>query len=279
MIRYCFLLLMMISFYSKNGTAQGEIELGVNLNTSHYVGDLREQYKEIDNFGDYMNYSMNLTNFSTGIYIRKEITKKFAFKGNLQWVKLTGDDALNFNKEFVERNLSFRNNIFEVSALIEYNFIEFGYNRNRSINLFSPYLTLGLSVFSHNPQTFYQGNWVNLKPLSTEGQGLIEYPEREPYKLTQFGIPMGFGFKFAPRRYLRASFAITYNKLFFDHIDDVGNTFADINVIKANKGEVAAALADRSTSFYPRDGSFRRGNKEDNDGYWLIGVNFGFIIN
>ncbi len=278
MIKHFFLLLL-FSVLSFNGLLAQDLEMGVNLNSAHYVGDLREQYSEFDSFGDYVSYSSSLTNFSAGFYVRKEIDKRFAFKSNLQWVRLSADDALNQDIEFKERNLSFRNNLFELSGLMEFNFIEFGYIRKKVISHFTPYISAGLSIFSHNPQAFYNGDWVNLMPLSTEGQGLAEYPEREPYKLVQIGIPMGVGFKFAPSPKIRASFAITYNKLFFDHLDDVGNTFADINILKANKGEVSAALADRSKTAYPRDGSYRRGNKEDNDGYWLIGVNFGFIIN
>jgi hypothetical protein len=90
---------------------------------------------------------------------------------------------------------------------------------------------LGLSVFNFNPRAEHfdsrrDGEWVNLKPLNTEGQGLSTFPNRKPYSKTQVSIPLGLGFKFAVHSNLNIGFEIGFRATRTDYLDDVGNTYA-----------------------------------------------------
>ncbi len=57
----------------------------------------------------------------------------------------------------------------------------------------SSYVFGGVALFHFDPYVMDSGEKVFLKPLSTEGQGLAEYPDRKAYSLTQFTLPFGAG--------------------------------------------------------------------------------------
>ena len=60
----------------------------------------------------------------------------------------------------------------------------------------SPYVVVGASVYSFDPQAKLNGQWYSLQPLHTEGQGFAEYPDRKTYQLTQLNFIAGFGVKY-----------------------------------------------------------------------------------
>ena len=61
-------------------------------------------------------------------------------------------------------------------------------------------------------------------------------------------------------------------KLFTDYIDDVSGNYADVRDIRGQRGELAAALADRSVE--PKIGleGRQRGNGKNNDTFMLLNV-------
>ena len=64
-----------------------------------------------------------------------------------------------------------------------------GPNRER----FTPFVYAGAGMCWFNPQALYEGQWVELQPLGTEGQGLPQYPDRQPYAKYTFVFPFGGG--------------------------------------------------------------------------------------
>jgi len=61
---------------------------------------------------------------------------------------------------------------------------------------FSPYVFAGIAVYHFNPFTFDStGAKIYLQPLSTEGEGLQQYPNVKQYNLVQMAIPFGAGIK------------------------------------------------------------------------------------
>ena len=115
-----------------------------------------------------------------------------------------------------QRNLNFRSKIAEVSLIAEFHvrYIIRSFLFEDDLNIddepprLSPYIAAGVGFFSFNPQAKLRNNWVDLQPLSLEGQGFAEYPARKPYKLTGINIPVGLGIKYelSPSINLRAEF-------------------------------------------------------------------------
>jgi len=157
------------------------LELGVFAGASTYNGDLSQQYfvrKTIHPaFGGFAELHLN-DKFSANLLIRKGT--------------ISGDDVYSDIAAFMERNLSFQSDIIEFQMTGRY----YPYGFDNVNQKWAPYLFTGITVFHFNPEAYYDNRWIELQPLSTEGQGTSAFPDRDPYKLTQVAIPMGGGLKY-----------------------------------------------------------------------------------
>ncbi len=111
------------------------------------------------------------------------------------------------------------------------------------------------------------GEWHNLRQYGTEGQF-----RGDEYSTAQASIAYGIGFKIDLSYRWSLNVELGGRKLFSDYIDDVSGTYADIRDVRAQRGEIAAALADRSIE--PKIGlpGRQRGNGKKNDTYALLNV-------
>lgn len=187
-----------------------------------------------------------------------------------------------------ERNLSFRSSITEVSLMAElhplYAFINWAAKETDPPRL-SPYVTAGIGFFSFNPQANLNGSWIDLQPLSTEGQGFKELPDRKKYNLSQISFPLGAGVRYelSPMFNLRAEFV--YRVLNTDYLDDVSTTYIDptlyANYLSGNNLTNALLLNDRQHELKPNDGPHtgsQRGNSKNNDCYFSFNLKAGLIL-
>ncbi len=164
------------------------------------------------------------------------------------------------------RNLSFKTSIKEIYTGFELSAIDI------SKNHFTPYLFLGVSVFHFNPYTYDKNNQkIYLKLLSTEGQGLADYPERKPYKLTQAALAWACGVKYAINDYLIAAVEFKQRKTFTDYLDDVSSSYVDYDKLLAAKGQLSVNLSYRGDELsnslsYPHNGE-QRGTPTEKD--WI----------
>ncbi len=213
--------------------------------------------------------------------------KQHCVKGMLHIAYLNGSDAN--TEEFIRRNrnLNFRTPIVELNGQFEYMLTRQregaryrlrGVQGWRNINIES-YLFVGVGLFWFNPQGQYMdGSWVNLKPLSTEGQGLVE--TRKPYHRLQPVIPMGIGFKYAISREWSIGLEYGLRKTFTDYIDDVSTTYFDNAEIRDEKGDIAAYMADPSLGLEPTQtlAGEQRGDPTDRDSYMFAELTFYYKI-
>jgi hypothetical protein len=136
--------------------------------------------------------------------------------------------------------------------------------------------------FHFNSYTFNDGRKVYLQPLSTEGQGLADYPDRKEYKLSQFALAFGSGVRVAVSNCTSLSLEFSQRKTFTDYLDDVSTTYIDKNKLMASKGKLAVDVAFRTDEFngspYPPDGE-QRGTPTEADWYYYIGINAEININ
>jgi hypothetical protein len=179
-----------------------------------------------------------------------------------------------------ERGLSFRTSIRDIQLVAEVHPLFFkNYGENQA-PYWSPYFVAGIGFFSFSPEAQLDGRWYALQPLHTEGQGFAEYPDREPYKLTQVNIPVGIGVKYEINDYLNARFEILHRFLFTDYLDDVSQEdYIDpalfYNYLPAPQAAIAEKLYNRSGAFY-RDR--RRGNSKDNDSFFSVQLKIGISL-
>lgn len=184
-----------------------------------------------------------------------------------------------------ERNLSFRSSISEIAALVEIHpFYLFGdFDEEHTPPAVSPYVVFGLGYFHFNPQALLNGNWVNLQPLSTEGEGFSEYPNVKPYKLTQFNFPLGIGGRYDLSPLVNVRAEIITRILQTDYLDDVSGRYIDPSVFANHfsglKLQEALLLNDRhkpgAVTAHP--GGIR-GDPKNNDSYITFNLKIGVTL-
>lgn len=206
-----------------------------------------------------------------GAFARFNIGKAFAIRPSISLARVAADD---FNHGREDRGLSFRSRITEVALIGELNLFKIGAARDRGI---VPYILGGVAVFHFNPETRFDGDYVELQPLGTEGQGLPNYPA--PYQLTQISLPVGLGVKFLLNENLTIGLEFAGRKLFTDFLDDVSSTEVNYFDVLENNGELAAQLSN-PTLEDPEAGEtvYRRGGSFD-DWYYIGGLSFSFRLN
>ncbi|CAN5339741.1 hypothetical protein BH09BAC2_BH09BAC2_08490 [soil metagenome] len=226
------------------------------------------------------------TQFNASLFFALQYQSKLGLRLEATIGQLKGYDSI-LKKDYpntsgrYERNLSFRTKISEFTIIGEvyptYLFRQF--DTDVEPPRAAPYVMFGVGFFHFNPQTQYQGRWVDLQPLHTEGQGFID--GRPNYQLTQMNIPLGLGLRYelAPRILLRAEFL--YRKLSTDYLDDVSTTYVDPSVfdkLPAADAELAKILNKRSLPGweYSKVGD-KRGNP-DKDAYFTFNLKFGWIL-
>lgn len=168
------------------------------------------------------------------------------------------------------RNLHFKNNILEVSAVAIFDLFQNQGSYLSRVQL-TPYVLAGIAGFHHNPQAKAPetnihtgaaipeaGQWVKLAPLGTEGQYADLQPTDanfgiKPYSLWQLSIPFGFGARYKLGEALDISFDITFRYLFFDYIDDISANYVDLGVLDSDLAKVMSDRSREPTSAFTGD--------------------------
>ncbi|MGZ5134628.1 MAG: type IX secretion system protein PorG, partial [Flavitalea sp.] len=248
-------------------SAQDRIHLTLFGGFANYQGDLQDR-----------TFTLDESNGAFGIGVKYDLTSRIAIRSSFNYGSIQGDDKIN-NVTLQARNLSFQTKIFELNLLGEYTFFDLNENR------FSPYVFGGIAAFRFNPYAYdSSGNKHFLKPLSTEGQGLAAYPDRKPYKLTQFAVPFGAGIKYRITENAVIGYEIGLRKTFFDYLDDVSTTYVDPAALALERGTKAVEMSYRGgevkngNPVYPPSGTVRGGSK-NKDWYYFSGITLAVSIN
>ena len=240
----------------------------VNLSggISNYSGDLQSKAFTLD-----QSYA------AFGIGAQYDLTPNISVLSNISLMKVGAADK--YNKPSLQfRNLSFQTQILEWNVLGEYNL--FDITRHR----FTPFVDAGIALFHFNPYAFdSSGNKVYLQPLSTEGEGLPQYPNIKPYGLYQVAIPMGAGIKLRVADNVVLAYEVSFRKLFTDYLDDVSSSYVDKNILLNAKGPKAVEMAYRAGELkggdpnYPVSGTMR-GSAKYKDWYYFTGIRISIAL-
>lgn len=240
-------------------------EIGAQMGLANYFGDLNvSSFKSVRGMG--------------GVFYRTNFDERWTLKSSFNYGRLYANDKNsphNFNRQ---RNLHFRTDVMEVAAMLELNFLEF--NKLKHDKNWTPYFTIGIAVFAFNPQAKINGQWHYLHPLGTEGQTDESYSGVKKYRLVDFAIPIGGGFKYSINKNwnvgIYGGLRITFN----DYIDDVGGVYASpLSLPEGSKG-LAYKLADRSGEVGPAIGSpgRQRATSSKADFYLFTGISVSYTI-
>lgn len=250
------------------------LEAGLLLGGANYLGDLSNNSSTI---------YLRETKLAYGGFVRYNASDLFAARLGLTAGKVAGSDANVRNDQFIrERNLSFRTNFLEVALIGEFNIL--GYQPIGLYRPFSPYLFAGVALTNFNPKARYQGNWVELQPLGTEGQGMPGFDSK--YKKITFAIPFGIGVKYALNDKFNIGVELAARPTFTDYLDDVSGSYVSYPELLNGNGELAAALGNRTGEYKGTEPvvvptGTPRGDQSKKDWYFILGLtaSYNFIEN
>jgi hypothetical protein len=267
-------------------------EVFVSLGSANFLGDLGGSPKDGRNSPVDLNFSETRTAFGVGY--RQKIKRYFNVAGKFNYLIVKGNDAKTENKYRNNRNLNFKSNLFELSARAEFGYQSsktggnrYGIKKNYSAaskmvthNVFG---FVGIGVFYFNPKgQTSTGDWVALRPLHTEGQGLPGGPKQ--YSNVSISIPVGIYYKAIINKIWSVGIELAWRKTFTDYIDDVGSNYYDKQALLDAYGIQTVQMADPSkgdiygASLPSADGTPAvRGDKQK-DSYMSLEITVGYIF-
>jgi hypothetical protein len=237
-------LLLIFGFWLLASAAfsQYKWEYGAMAGAANYLGEIGGKEKTRRDF--ILDLKLSQTRSAMGGFVRYKFNRDIYIRGSLSWDRISGADSLSTNPARVGRNLSFRNDLLEASVVGQYVFYDVADlgRTYRYSNDFKAYIFTGVSGFYTNPKAKYEGNWVALAPLHTEGQGLDPNAPK-PYSLYQIAIPAGAGFFFTFKKKFRIGWEFNWRTTFTDYLDDASTVYPDPKYLQS---DLAKALSNRN---------------------------------
>lgn len=286
------------SLYSQSiTTGNGKVEIGLGLGPLFFLGDLGGNQGVGTRFVKDVN--LPLTKIAKGLFVNVYPAEWLGFRLAINQGKLEGYDSLIQDRGTAEvarkdRNLQFQSNVLEAYVAAEFYPTVFFERYDGLKGKLRPYGLMGVGAFKFKPKGLYyapngSAQWVDLQPLRLEGQGMAEYPDRKPYKLTSLEIPLGVGIKYYLKEGMYVGFEVTHRKSFTDYVDDVSTSYIDANLFANYLTPQQTAMANQlhfRENFKPGSASTRipangeqRGNPKQNDSFFSSIIRFGWRLN
>lgn len=213
--------------HKKNVPDTRSTEIGVFGGVSYYNGEVNPASQ----------FNPAITDWAAGILLRRNVSSRWCVRLNGMYGNFKGNDNIGTSPNQLNRGLAFQSKVYEVSGMVEFNFIP--YCVANDIIYFTPYLFWGLGGFHFNT--------VSLSSDGTTGVELAtQKTEGVSYSKTSMCMPFGIGLK--PKLSNRFLLGIEWGmrKTWTDYIDDV-------------------------STVYPTSGK-QRGNSQTKDFYSFAGI-------
>ncbi len=271
-------LLIALVFLMHTAESQYNWEIGGKIGGSNYLGDIGGGDGSAR--GWLMDMKLEDTKYSVGVFGRYRFTNRWSAGAFLNYLQIAGDDHHSPNPSRRGRNLSFKNDMLELSLRADFavlNIYDLGgkgyYNPD-----FKLYIFAGVGALYSNPRAEYEGTYYKLRELTTE---LVEY---SPIHLV---VPFGAGAFFTFSRINRFGMEVQYSLSSSDYLDDISDIYADPDLLP---NDISRTLANRRGEFVPDNPDDivpapenytvgnKRGNVANNDGYMIINFYYSRVI-
>ncbi|UOQ73776.1 DUF6089 family protein [Hymenobacter cellulosilyticus] len=282
-------LLLVVSLVATEASAQQFSKrkqynsVGVSINAMNYFGDIVPK-------ASIPSLRFAATRPNIGVNFTHRFAPRISARVAFAYGRITGDDEKAADKTDPDarfryhRNMNFRNDILELSAVGVFDLIA---NRNNYIKRpdFVPYVFAGIGVFHHNPKGLVrggntagvsEGSYVNLQPLRTEGVD---------YSLTGLSIPFGGGVRYKVNKSFDIGLEIGWRKTFTDYLDDVSGNYVDQNTLGSAEAKYFGGGITRTDDItantpytnFNAPGEMR-GKGNEKDWYIVTGLNVNYIL-
>jgi hypothetical protein len=254
------------------GKAQYNWEFGGGIGVASLLGEMGGD--ELNRRDFVADLKFEQTRQGANAFARYRLTPIFSIKTSFNYMTVRGADSLSRNIGRYTRNLSVRNTMYEFSTEFQYFFFEIndlGHTYRYKDN-FRAYIGVGAGALFHSPETFYNGEWVKLRPLTTEGV---------KYSVATMTIPASAGFYLTLNRKYRIGWNISWRTTFTDYLDDISNKYVDPSVLP---NATAIALANRSrpsdldpAAIFSHAPGEKRGDPSNRDSFLTSSIEFSYV--
>jgi hypothetical protein len=266
-----------LDFNTQRNWAMNKKEISIGFGATSFLGDLGGANQTGTDYS-LKDIDVNSTHLGGSFSFRYRFHPFFATSTMVNAGMLRGSDGLTAEPIRNMRNLSFRSFFGMVSQRFEIILLaneKIGRRHHiPGLRGFTDhneqlYLIAGIGAMYYNPKAMYEGEWVTLRNMHTEGQGLSGGPDQ--YQRLTATIPVGIGLRLGINRLWRVGLEATYVKTFSDYIDDVHGVYYDPAVIEANYGSQAAYLSNPSSNPSAFEPGSQRGGKQ-NDAFLYVNI-------
>lgn len=226
---------------------------------SNYSGDLT----------DGLGGSISQSHPGFGAYLRYDFSNMFSTKLQFLNLEVSGMDSKAKADWQRTRDLHFKSKVQELAILAQINLKGF---ITEFPGRWNPYISFGFAFFKFNPKALYNGSWIELQTLGTEGQGLPNYHLK--YKRTNLGLTAGFGLRYFISPKFSSSLEFLTRQTLTDYLDDASTHYVDYDILRTMSGQAAADLGNKIKA---ADGS-QRANQVDKDWYSSLMISFAYHI-
>lgn len=278
MKKYLFLVCFLFPFLL---SAQYYWDYGGGIGGANYLGEIGGY--DQDRRGFVSDMRITQTRWAANGFARRKIIEGLSASAGIYYGRIQCADSLSIIPTRNARNLSFRNDIIEVSARGEYTFYS-SYDvgsRGRYILDFKTFIFAGVGGFFNNPKAKTDdGEWVALQPLHTEGPA-------NKYSRIQLCFPLGMGFYYTYKKKHRIGWEMGWRWTLTDYIDDISTVYTRDT---AEMSDLAKSLANRNKGQNPDlDLNFGpankyqvndnpRGDPKKNDSYVFTNFTYSYVI-
>jgi Domain of unknown function (DUF6089) len=240
------------------------LEVGGMAGGTSYYGDLQKFKPEIGSFGP-----------TVALMARWNRSQRMAFRASAMYGSFNASDYRTLG-HLRSRNLEAQTQLYELSVAAEYNLLPYDVMDGKTN---APYFFMGVGGLYFNPQARYQGKFIDLQPLGTEGQ-LLEGGKK--YSPLQVVIPLGIGIKLALWQRLTVGFEFGIRQTFTDYLDDVGGKYPNLDALEKQNPIAAAmsykgAILTNPTQRIAIEGQ-KRGDTYRFDRYYFAGLSMTYSL-
>ena len=230
-------------------------EVGASVGGTGYMGDLNP------------NTPVLLSGSNAGLVVKRNFDQYLSVRLSASYATISGADSVSNSPQFVNRNLSFKTQLRELSLVGELNFMK--YIPSVTANRWTPYFFAGGTFTAFNPQAVYNGQTYDLAPLHTEGQ-------TQSYSNKTLAAVYGAGIKVNLTDAWNLIADIGYRHTFTDHLDDVSGVYAPVSSFPGGPTSLAFALSDRGKT--PANAGTQRGDFRPHDTYLFLNLTLTYTF-
>lgn len=260
--RSCFscLLLLLLGFLPADAVRAQTWEIGVTGGAVLYHGEFvpipyLERYKLLRPAG--------------GLFLRYGPVDWFGVRLGAMATQLHGSAQYNGITVYRDLPVDFKTPLQELTLTFEFSPADL-----RIFGLAArPYGATGIAAFRFEPRLRIDGEWIEMQPLGTEGQGLPGNPG--PYRTTRLALPLSVGLRLALSDRVILGTEISARFTYTDYLDDVSGKLVNYPLLQAERGETIARISNPEATELTDD--YQRGNlASDSYHFLLISLHYRF---